>query len=160
MLRNLSRLDFYIHQRRFFSHRPFLNSSGLNHHHHHLLSNSSITVTTESTSSTSSSSAVAAAAAAAAASGSSLTAVATTSNGAITSTGPETEILMAASVGHHRNKRMLQCLFCGIEFPDQTLYFLHKGCHSESNPWKCNICGEQCNNVYEFNSHLLSKSHQ
>lgn len=141
---------------------PFLNSSGLNHHHHHLLSNSSITVTTESTSSTSSSSAVtaaAAAAAAAAASGSSLT-VATTSNGAITSTGPETEILMAAGVGHHRNKRMLQCLFCGIEFPDQTLYFLHKGCHSESNPWKCNICGEQCNNVYEFNSHLLSKSHQ
>lgn len=57
-------------------------------------------------------------------------------------------------------RRNLQCLFCGIEFPDQTLYFLHKGCHSESNPWKCNICGEQCNNVYEFNSHLLSKSHQ
>uniref|UniRef100_A0A182P7N4 C2H2-type domain-containing protein n=1 Tax=Anopheles epiroticus TaxID=199890 RepID=A0A182P7N4_9DIPT len=46
------------------------------------------------------------------------------------------------------------------KFPDQTLYFLHKGCHSESNPWKCNICGEQMNNVYEFNSHLLSKSHQ
>ncbi|XP_026465655.1 ikaros family zinc finger protein-like [Ctenocephalides felis] len=54
----------------------------------------------------------------------------------------------------------LMCLFCNINFPDQTLYFLHKGCHSESNPWKCNICGEQCNNVYEFNSHLLSKSHQ
>ncbi|XP_055703465.1 zinc finger protein ztf-16 isoform X2 [Phlebotomus papatasi] len=80
--------------------------------------------------------------------------VATTSNGAITSTGPENELLAL------RSKRGLQCLFCGIEFPDQTLYFLHKGCHSESNPWKCNICGEQCNNVYEFNSHLLSKSHQ
>ncbi|XP_055691636.1 zinc finger protein ztf-16 [Lutzomyia longipalpis] len=80
--------------------------------------------------------------------------VATTSNGAITSTGPENELLAL------RSKRNLQCLFCGIEFPDQTLYFLHKGCHSESNPWKCNICGEQCNNVYEFNSHLLSKSHQ
>ncbi|GAB0096086.1 1-phosphatidylinositol 3-phosphate 5-kinase [Sergentomyia squamirostris] len=80
--------------------------------------------------------------------------VATTSNGAITSTGPENELVAL------RSKRGLQCLFCGIEFPDQTLYFLHKGCHSESNPWKCNICGEQCNNVYEFNSHLLSKSHQ
>ncbi|CAH0391970.1 unnamed protein product [Bemisia tabaci] len=56
--------------------------------------------------------------------------------------------------------RNLQCLFCGIGFPDQTLYFLHKGCHSDANPWKCNICGEQCCNVYEFNSHLLSKSHQ
>lgn len=57
-------------------------------------------------------------------------------------------------------KKTLQCLFCGITFPDQTLYFLHKGCHSETNPWKCNICGEQCSNVYEFNSHLLSKNHQ
>ncbi|XP_037048837.1 zinc finger protein ztf-16 [Bradysia coprophila] len=79
---------------------------------------------------------------------------ATTSNGTITSTGPETELIPTS------RKRMLQCLFCGIEFPDQTLYFLHKGCHSESNPWKCNICGEQLNNVYDFNSHLLSKSHQ
>lgn len=87
-----------------------------------------------------------------------LAAVATTSNGAITSTGTsETELLLAAVSSGHRGKRMLQCLFCGIEFPDQTLYFLHKGCHSESNPWKCNICGEQLNNVYEFNSHLLSK---
>lgn len=54
----------------------------------------------------------------------------------------------------------LQCTHCRITFPDQTLYFLHKGCHSESNPWKCNICGEQCCNLYQFNSHLLSKSHQ
>lgn len=54
----------------------------------------------------------------------------------------------------------LQCAHCRITFPDQTLYFLHKGCHSESNPWKCNICGEQCCNLYQFNSHLLSKSHQ
>ncbi|XP_067629880.1 ikaros family zinc finger protein isoform X2 [Eurosta solidaginis] len=75
-------------------------------------------------------------------------------NGTITSTGQETESNMLM------RKQMLTCLFCGIEFPDETLYFLHKGCHCESNPWKCNICGEQCNNVYEFNSHLLSKSHQ
>ncbi|XP_059226405.1 DNA-binding protein Ikaros isoform X2 [Stomoxys calcitrans] len=75
-------------------------------------------------------------------------------NGTITSTGPESD-----SGGLNR-KQILTCLFCGIEFPDETLYFLHKGCHCESNPWKCNICGEQLNNVYEFNAHLLSKSHQ
>ncbi|XP_061392495.1 uncharacterized protein LOC133327965 [Musca vetustissima] len=75
-------------------------------------------------------------------------------NGTITSTGPEND-----SAGLNR-KQILTCLFCGIEFPDETLYFLHKGCHCESNPWKCNICGEQLNNVYEFNAHLLSKSHQ
>ncbi|XP_055858585.1 zinc finger protein ztf-16 isoform X2 [Episyrphus balteatus] len=75
-------------------------------------------------------------------------------NGTITSSGQDTDSSL------NNRKQILPCLFCGIEFPDETLYFLHKGCHSESNPWKCNICGEQCNNVYEFNSHLLSKSHQ
>lgn len=82
-------------------------------------------------------------------------------NGTITSTGPEQP--SDSSVWRMTAKKSfggLQCIFCGIGFPDQTLYFLHKGCHSDANPWKCNICGEQCCNVYEFNSHLLSKSHQ
>ncbi|CAH1115559.1 unnamed protein product [Psylliodes chrysocephalus] len=82
-------------------------------------------------------------------------------NGTITSTGPEQP--SDSSLWRNLSKRSLnglQCVFCGIGFPDQTLYFLHKGCHSDANPWKCNICGEQCCNVYEFNSHLLSKSHQ
>lgn len=70
--------------------------------------------------------------------------------GVITSTHGDAALLPASLV----------CTFCSITFPDSTLYFLHKGCHCDSNPWKCNICGEQCCNVYEFNSHLLSKSHQ
>lgn len=78
--------------------------------------------------------------------------------GTITSTGSEQP--SDSSLWRFIGKRYLQCSFCGIGFPDQTLYFLHKGCHSDANPWKCNICGEQCCNVYEFNSHLLSKSHQ
>jgi hypothetical protein len=81
----------------------------------------------------------------------------TTSNGTITSTGADNDTIV---FGSSSKKRNLTCSYCGIEFPDQTLYFLHKGCHSESNPWKCNICSETCSNVYEFNSHLLSKSHQ
>lgn len=81
----------------------------------------------------------------------------TTSNGTITSTGADNDTII---FGSSSKKRNLLCSYCGIEFPDQTLYFLHKGCHSESNPWKCNICSETCSNVYEFNSHLLSKSHQ
>ncbi|XP_018565263.1 ikaros family zinc finger protein [Anoplophora glabripennis] len=86
---------------------------------------------------------------------------ATTTNGTITSTGPEqpSDSSLWRTMGK-RSLSGLQCIFCGIGFPDQTLYFLHKGCHSDANPWKCNICGEQCCNVYEFNSHLLSKSHQ
>lgn len=87
---------------------------------------------------------------------------ATTTNGAaITSTAeqPSDSQWRHLPLGK-RQVGALQCVFCGIGFPDQTLYFLHKGCHSDANPWKCNICGEQCCNVYEFNSHLLSKSHQ
>lgn len=57
--------------------------------------------------------------------------VATSTNGTITSTGADNE-MMAASSSKRKN---LQCLYCGIEFPDQTLYFLHKGCHSDTNPW-------------------------
>ncbi|XP_037087700.1 zinc finger protein ztf-16-like, partial [Pollicipes pollicipes] len=57
-------------------------------------------------------------------------------------------------------RRSHLCTLCGILFPDQTLYFMHKGCHAENNPWKCNICSEVCHNVYEFNSHLLSQPHQ
>ncbi|XP_046995354.1 zinc finger protein sdz-12 [Schistocerca americana] len=94
-----------------------------------------------------------------------------TVNGTITSTGTDQPPDSAASTvwrpaplrrgtGIGTPSSALQCVFCGIAFPDQTLYFLHKGCHSDSNPWKCNICGEQCSNVYEFNSHLLSKTHQ
>ncbi|CAG0913067.1 unnamed protein product [Notodromas monacha] len=74
---------------------------------------------------------------------------ATCSNGTVAPTG----FPAAGRNGH-------QCVFCSIVFPDQTLYFLHKGFHSEGNPWKCNICTEQYANVYEFNSHLLSKPHQ
>ncbi|KAL1509278.1 hypothetical protein ABEB36_004040 [Hypothenemus hampei] len=83
----------------------------------------------------------------------------TIANGTITSTGSEQP--SDSSLWRLMGKRsLLQCVLCGIGFPDQTLYFLHKGCHSEANPWKCNICGEQCSNIYDFNSHLLSKSHE
>lgn len=53
----------------------------------------------------------------------------------------------------------LSCPFCGIVYFDQTLYFLHKALHSDSNPWKCNVCGEQCQDKYDFNSHILSIAH-
>ncbi|XP_054266004.1 zinc finger protein ztf-16-like isoform X2 [Macrosteles quadrilineatus] len=81
----------------------------------------------------------------------------TSSGGDVNGASPDSNIWRSPTLGRNAS---LQCVFCGIGFPDQTLYFLHKGCHSDSNPWKCNICGEQCCNVYDFNSHLLSKTHQ
>ena len=36
------------------------------------------------------------------------------------------------------HKSMHTCTHCNIVYPNQTLYFLHKGFHSEGNPWRCN----------------------
>ena len=52
-----------------------------------------------------------------------------------------------------------QCPHCNITFPDQTLYFLHRGFHSNTNPWKCNGCGQRCTDMYDFNTHLMSDVH-
>merc|ERR1719266_2414669 len=53
-----------------------------------------------------------------------------------------------------------KCQHCSIVFPNQTLYFLHRGFHSEgSNPWRCNGCGRGCKDMYDFNTHLMSDSH-
>jgi len=52
------------------------------------------------------------------------------------------------------------CQHCHISYPNQTLYFLHKGFHSEGNPWRCNSCGHQSTDLYDFNTHLFSMAHQ
>ena len=53
-----------------------------------------------------------------------------------------------------------QCQHCNIIFPDQTLYFLHRGFHSNSSdPWKCNGCARRCVDMYDFNTHLMSEAH-
>ena len=52
-----------------------------------------------------------------------------------------------------------RCPHCNITFPDQTLYFLHRGFHSNTNPWKCNGCGQRCTDMYDFNTHLMSDVH-
>lgn len=53
----------------------------------------------------------------------------------------------------------LECLHCGIFFFDKTLFFLHKGLHSEKDVWRCNLCGVDCNEKYTFNSHMISAKH-
>lgn len=52
-----------------------------------------------------------------------------------------------------------RCQSCQIVFPNQTLYFLHRGFHSEANPWRCNSCGQVCLDMYDFNTHLVSVPH-
>lgn len=59
----------------------------------------------------------------------------------------------------NNNREPMECLHCGIFFIDQTLYLLHKGLHSESDAWRCNLCGHICSNKYTFTTHLISSDH-
>jgi len=53
-----------------------------------------------------------------------------------------------------------RCSHCSIVFPNQTLYFLHRGFHSsDGDPWRCNGCGVACADLYDFNAHLVSQAH-
>jgi len=52
------------------------------------------------------------------------------------------------------------CGYCNIVYPNQTLYFLHRGFHSESDPWRCNSCGHLSSDLYDFNTHLFSAAHK
>ncbi|KAH7693103.1 zinc finger protein, partial [Aphelenchoides avenae] len=51
------------------------------------------------------------------------------------------------------------CYPCGITFPDYTLFQVHLGFHSWSNPFKCNRCGHQATSSLEFNVHLYETKH-
>lgn len=52
-----------------------------------------------------------------------------------------------------------RCDYCGISFDDEVLFSIHLGCHSHTDPFKCNVCGKQCGNKYGFYSHIM-RGHQ
>ncbi|KAL7062951.1 hypothetical protein AAHC03_01904 [Spirometra sp. Aus1] len=47
------------------------------------------------------------------------------------------------------------CRHCQVGFEDQTLFSLHMGLHTSSNPWQCNMCSKVFGNIYEFTAHAL-----
>ena len=51
-----------------------------------------------------------------------------------------------------------RCDPCGIIFDDEILSTLHRGWHSHSDAFLCNLCGENCGNKHQFHSHM-AKSH-
>ncbi|VDN41147.1 unnamed protein product [Gongylonema pulchrum] len=49
-----------------------------------------------------------------------------------------------------------ECKHCGLHFDDPTLCYLHKGLHSHSDPWKCNLCGKKCEDKFMFAIHFIA----
>lgn len=52
-----------------------------------------------------------------------------------------------------------RCQYCHIVFPDNILFAIHMGCHDLRNPFRCNICSFQCQDRYEFTSHITRGLH-
>lgn len=72
---------------------------------------------------------------------------------------PSVDSGSSAIDGETNDKEQQECSHCGMIFVDQTLYFLHKGLHSDSDPWKCNLCGHACGDKYMFTTHVISADH-
>lgn len=78
----------------------------------------------------------------------------------LSSTAKKSSVTITAVVPAAANLSSTTCGYCNIVYPNQTLYFLHRGFHSESNPWRCNSCGHIAADLYDFNTHLFSASHK
>ncbi|KAJ1366616.1 hypothetical protein KIN20_027311 [Parelaphostrongylus tenuis] len=65
----------------------------------------------------------------------------------------------SATSGVSQIKETLECTYCGISFFDETMHLLHKGLHTECDPWRCNLCGTQCMEKYMFTTHVIFASH-
>ncbi|XP_007910617.1 zinc finger protein Pegasus [Callorhinchus milii] len=52
------------------------------------------------------------------------------------------------------------CRYCDSYYADATMYTIHMGCHSLEHPFKCNICGHQCADKYDFTCHFIQGPHR
>ncbi|XP_078544227.1 DNA-binding protein Ikaros isoform X7 [Lissotriton helveticus] len=56
--------------------------------------------------------------------------------------------------------RMYKCEPCKVLFLDHVMYTIHMGCHGFRDPFECNMCGYQCQDRYEFSSHITRGEHR
>ena len=52
-----------------------------------------------------------------------------------------------------------ECKYCGIIFKDNVLYTLHMGYHGYNDVFKCNMCGEKCDDHVQFFLHIAKFPH-
>ena len=52
------------------------------------------------------------------------------------------------------------CKFCGISFKNSTMHAIHMNYHANGpDPFKCNLCGDKCNDALSFFLHIARKEH-
>lgn len=55
--------------------------------------------------------------------------------------------------------KVLECKHCYISFKDDVLYTVHMGYHGYDDVFKCNMCGEKCDDRVSFFLHIARNSH-
>ncbi|KAF2905158.1 hypothetical protein ILUMI_01018 [Ignelater luminosus] len=59
----------------------------------------------------------------------------------------------------NNNDNKLSCQHCNISFGDIVLYTMHMGYHGYTDPFTCNMCGEQCKDKVSFFLHIARNPH-
>ncbi|XP_057608973.1 zinc finger protein Pegasus-like isoform X3 [Chionomys nivalis] len=54
---------------------------------------------------------------------------------------------------------LFHCQHCDTYFADNVLYTIHMGCHGYDSPFRCNVCGYNCKNKYDFACHFARGQH-
>lgn len=58
-----------------------------------------------------------------------------------------------------RDTQSYECKFCDISFGDAVLYTIHMGYHGYNDVFKCNMCGEKCDDRIAFFLHIARNPH-
>lgn len=57
------------------------------------------------------------------------------------------------------SEKYSECKHCEIIFKDPILHTIHMGYHGYDNVFKCNMCGEHCDDRVSFFTHIARNSH-
>ena len=55
---------------------------------------------------------------------------------------------------------LFECNHCLVFFKDYVMFTVHMGCHGFDSPFRCNICGLECQDRLQFACHFARGQHQ
>ncbi|XP_011677424.1 zinc finger protein Pegasus [Strongylocentrotus purpuratus] len=64
-----------------------------------------------------------------------------------------------ASCMEKSGRLLTSCKHCGIFFTDFVMHTLHMGLHGQDYPFQCHHCGKNCQDKYNFFTHIYRESH-
>lgn len=57
------------------------------------------------------------------------------------------------------NTKSFECKYCDISFKHEVLFSIHMGYHGYNDVFKCNMCGEKCDDRVSFFLHIARSAH-